>query len=415
MKKIPARRDLSAAPILFAALIALLPVWEMASAAETSTSVKAKGNGASKPAQVEMAAIRVMCEGKTADAQVSVNGVLKGECPLDMEVKPGLIQIRATKKRDEYYDQIFEQSFTLGSGVAKRVEVAFNKRAQFRPEAIARIDKIVDASESAMEMKRRNEIPALETAAAGGDSTAMARLGMFYKYGLAGPADVKKSVDWYRKGAEAGNADAMYEYAWLSERGYQVPKNMTLAIDLYQKSAALGQSEALQRMGRFVEKGGDGFQKDTRLAATYYMKAAEGGGKLSSLMYWGVLPEAEKDAGLATEEKLATIATKIQLRKAEAGEDFEALTDAAGTYTFGTYGNAVNHERALTYYRMGVRQKKKLAAAGDAEANYQLGYWYQEGGLGLLVDKKEAARYYKQAQQLGYPDAAEALSKLQAQ
>ncbi|WP_050475629.1 tetratricopeptide repeat protein [Herbaspirillum rhizosphaerae] len=410
MKKMPDRRDFSVA-----LLIALLPVCGMASGAETSASTKVKGNGASKQAPVDMAVMRVMCEGKTADAQVSVNGVLKGECPLDMEVKAGPIQIRATKKRDEYYDQVFEQSFTLGSGVAKRVEVVSNKRAQFRPEAIARIDKLVDASESAIEAKRRNEIPSLETAAAAGDGAAMARLGLFYKYGLAGASDVKKSVDWYRKGAEAGNADAMYEYARLLERGNLVPKNMGQAIELYQKSAASGQPEALQRMGRFLEKDGDGFQKNPRLAATYYMKSAEAGSKLSSLLYWGVLPEAEKDAGLATEEKLSATATAIQLRKAEAGEDFEALTDAAATYTFGTYGNAVNHERALTYYRMGVRQKKKLAAAGDADANYQLGYWYQEGGLGLLVDKKEAARYYKQAQQLGYPEAAEALRKLQAQ
>ncbi|MCW5300259.1 sel1 repeat family protein [Herbaspirillum lusitanum] len=405
MKKMSSR-----APLLMALLFAS----GMAGAAETAAAAKAKSGGA-KQAPVEMSVMRVLCEGKYADAQVSVNGVLKGECPIDMEVRPGLIQIRATKKRDDYYDQVFEQSFTLGSGVAKRVEVVFNKRPQFRPEAIARADKAVEASEIAMEARRRSEIPVLENAAASGDGAAMARLGAFCRNGLAGPVDLKKSSDWYKKAADAGNAEGMYEYALQSERGYLAPKNMALAVELYQKSAALGEPRALEKIGRFMEKGSDGFQKNPRLAVTYYAKAAEAGNKRASLMYWAALPEAEQDAALATEEKLATAATRIQLRKAEAGEDFDALTDAAATYTFGTYGNAVNPERALTYYRMALRQKKKQAAAGDAQTSYQLGYWYAEGGIGLSADRNEAIRYYKQAQLQGYPDAAEALSKLQSQ
>ncbi|SFA84971.1 TPR repeat [Collimonas sp. OK607] len=395
-------------------LIALLFAHGLVSSAETASPAKAKGANSSKQAPAELSAIRVFCEGKSMDAQVSVNGVLKGECPIDMEVKTGLIQIRATKKRDEYYDQIFEQSFTLGAGVAKRIEVVFNKSPQFRAEAITRVDKAVETSESAMETKRRNEMPSLENAAAAGDGAAMARLGMFWKQGLAGPVDMKKSVDWYRKGADAGNAEAMYEYASLLERGSQVSKNMALAVELYQKSAALGEYRALQKMGMFMEKGSNGIQKNTRMATTYYIKAAEAGSKLSALMYWRTLPEAEKDAGLATEDKLSEAATGIQLRRAEAGEDFEALTDAASTYAFGVYGNAKNPERALTYYRMALRQQKKIAAAGDAVANYQLGYWYEVGAIGLTPDTKDAARYYKQAQQLGYPEATDALNKLQS-
>ncbi|MFL9878666.1 tetratricopeptide repeat protein [Herbaspirillum rhizosphaerae] len=392
-------------------LLALLLAHGLAGAAEP----KAKNANAQKQAPTELSVIRFLCEGKTANSEIRVNGVFKGECPLDMEVKPGLIEITATKKRDDYYEQLFEQSFTLGGGVAKRVDIVFNKRPRFRQDAIERTDKAVEASESAQEVRRRNEIPSLESAAAGGDGAAMARLGMFYRAGLTGPVDMKKSVDWYKKGAEAGNADAMYEYAWLSEQGNRVPKNMALAVELYQKSAALGEPRALQRMGGLTEKGSDGIPKDLRLAGTYYFKAAEAGSKLSSLMYWGILPESEKDAALATEEKLAATATRIQLKKAEAGEDFDALTDAAGTYTFGTYGNAANPELALTYYRMALRQKKKQAAAGDADSNYQLGYWYAEGVLGLPRDKKEAARYYKQAQQLGHPSAAEALRKLESE
>lgn len=370
---------------------------------------------AAKQASAERSAIRVLCEGKNADAVVSVNGALKGECPLDLEVAPGAIQVRAVKKRDEFYESVFEQNFTLGSGVAKRIEVVFNQRPQFRADAMARVDKEVDASQSALELKRRGELPSLEASAANGDAAAMTRLGLFYKNGLAGPVDRKKSVDWYKKGAAAGDADAMYEYALLLEQGKRVDKNMAMAIELYQKSAASGQPAALNRMGRFLERGSDGFQQDRKLAGAYYKKAAEGGNNLSSLMYWSTLPEAEQDAGLAVEEKLATAAARIQMQKAEIGEDTDALLDAGGKYTYGVNGYEKNPARALTYYRIAVRQKRKAVASGDAESIYEFGYWNEKGVGGIPTDRAAAMRYYKQAQQLGSTNAAEALAKLQSE
>lgn len=403
MKKMPNR----------SCLLAILLLAHGVAGAADAAAAKARAAVAARQAPAERAAIRVLCEGKYANAEVSVNGVLKGECPLDLAVAPGLIQIRASKNRDEYYDQVFEQSFTLGADVAKRVEVAFNKRPQLRADAVARIDKQVDASESAQESKRRNEIPALENAAANGDAAAMARLGLFWYRGLAGQADLKKAVEWYRKGADAGNAEAMYVYAIFLERGRLVPENRPLAVGLYQKSAAQGYPQALEKLGDIVNNGSDGFQKDSRLAGSYYKKAAEGGAKLSPLWYWSTLPEAEQDAGLATQTQLELMAARVQVQKAQTGEDLEALMDAASTYTFGVQGYKTNHELALTYYRMAWRQKVKTAAAGDADSNYDLAYW-SEGGIGTNPDRTVALRYYKQAQQAGHPKAAEAVKRLQA-
>src|SRR5450830_246954 len=119
-----------------------------ANAADAATG-KAKAGAAARPAPGERAAMRVLCEGKNADAVVSINGVLKGECPLDLELAAGVVQVRAVKKRDEFYDSVYEKDFTLGAGVAKRVEIVFNKRPQFRLDAIARTDKEVDAAQSA--------------------------------------------------------------------------------------------------------------------------------------------------------------------------------------------------------------------------------------------------------------------------
>jgi TPR repeat protein len=373
--------------------------------AQTSTR---KGTAA------ERSAIRVLCEGKSLDAMVSINGVQKGNCPLDLEVVPGLIKIRAVKKRDEFYDSVFAQEFTLGSGAARRVEVVFNMRRQFRADAVARVDKEVEASQRALEVQRRGEMAALEASAAGGDAAAMARLGLFYKRGLAGPVDMKKAVDWYRRGAEGGDATAMFEYARQLEWGSVVAKDKATAVAFYKKSAAMGNAAALNRVGHLVQQGSDGFQKDIKLAGAYYKKAAEGGNSFSSTMWWGTLPESEQDAGLAVQEALDKIYARIQVEKARTGEDYEEMEGAASIYANGGYGYAEDPARALEYYRMAWRQMSKAAAVGDRDAIYALGY-RSEIGMGMPADRGAAIRYYKKAQQLGDANAAEALNKMQSE
>ncbi|TAN83532.1 MAG: hypothetical protein EPN14_03540 [Gallionella sp.] len=66
--------------------------------------------------------LRVACEGDDAGAEVSVNGKLKGVCPLDIQVDPGTLKLRAVKYGGSLYEQVFEQTIQMGNGVSMAVE-----------------------------------------------------------------------------------------------------------------------------------------------------------------------------------------------------------------------------------------------------------------------------------------------------
>ncbi|MCV2353303.1 SUMF1/EgtB/PvdO family nonheme iron enzyme [Paucibacter sp. B2R-40] len=66
--------------------------------------------------------LRVGCEGADAGAEVSINGKFKGECPLDIQVEEGSLQLRLVKAVDATHERIFEQTVRIGDGVVKRVD-----------------------------------------------------------------------------------------------------------------------------------------------------------------------------------------------------------------------------------------------------------------------------------------------------
>ena len=59
---------------------------------------------------------------------------------------------------------------------------------------------------------------------------------------------------------------------------------------------------------------------------------------------------------------------------------------------------------------MNIEELKKRAAAGDAEAQFNLGanYWY---GLGVEQNYEEAVKWWRLAAEKGNEDAKEALEK----
>jgi TPR repeat protein len=58
------------------------------------------------------------------------------------------------------------------------------------------------------------------------------------------------------------------------------------------------------------------------------------------------------------------------------------------------------------YYEEAVTMWQDLAAAGDAQAQFNLGLMYH-GGLGLPRDESEAVKLYEMAAEGGYPAAQE--------
>jgi formylglycine-generating enzyme required for sulfatase activity len=80
------------------------------------TNANAKGSG-----------IKVHCEEENVGAEITINGVFKGECPLVIEVEPGRLTFRAFKS-DSNYDYVFEQDIRMGDGALKDIYVVLEKR-----------------------------------------------------------------------------------------------------------------------------------------------------------------------------------------------------------------------------------------------------------------------------------------------
>ncbi len=92
--------------------------------------------------------LRISCEGDSARAEVSINGQFKGECPMDVEVKAGDIRVRAVKNQNVEVERVFEDSFRLGDGVMKRVEIQLG-RPQYTAEGMRRLQARKQAEEEA--------------------------------------------------------------------------------------------------------------------------------------------------------------------------------------------------------------------------------------------------------------------------
>jgi hypothetical protein len=68
--------------------------------------------------------LRIACDPGASGGEVSINGKFKGECPLDVQVAAGTLQIKV-KKNISGKTETFEQTVRLGDDVVKRIDVSF--------------------------------------------------------------------------------------------------------------------------------------------------------------------------------------------------------------------------------------------------------------------------------------------------
>jgi hypothetical protein len=77
--------------------------------------------------------LRLRCEGEAAGAVVSINGVKKGECPIDLVVPEGKVVVKVRQSVDQYRFKTFEKELFLPAGAMKRETVQLGP-IQFTPE-----------------------------------------------------------------------------------------------------------------------------------------------------------------------------------------------------------------------------------------------------------------------------------------
>lgn len=214
------------------------------------------------------AGLRVICEGDSQGAEVTVNGVFKGECPIDLKVAPGTAKVSVQKKTSGGY-LWFYQEFRLGDGSLKKVEVWPLKIASDDLPRMAGAEK-GDANYMALASflygfqqsqanrrddevgKKRNCEQAVrwgEKAMDAGYShySLMFPMARRYKDGCGVDVDTERADQLNRDGvklaraaADQGDAAAMY---WLGSAYYEgmgVPVDRGEAFNWANKGAGLG-------------------------------------------------------------------------------------------------------------------------------------------------------------------------------
>lgn len=171
----------------------------------------------SSEAQAAGSLLRVVCEGPDTGAEITINGVFKGECPLDIHVNAGSIQLRLVKKVDAERERVFQQEFRMGDGVVKKVEAVLSA-PQWNAEGLRREREREAARQAAAAEAKRADDELLQQqklAAEAGDAGAMLALAERHETGSGLPKSDEQATAWYRKAAAAGNEAAKFKLSAL--------------------------------------------------------------------------------------------------------------------------------------------------------------------------------------------------------
>ncbi len=84
--------------------------------------------------------LRIACEGEDVRAEVEINGKFRGECPLDIQVPAGTVQLAVRKKAGAEKERLFTDEFRIGDDTIKKVEVRLGA-SQWNAKTLAAIRK----------------------------------------------------------------------------------------------------------------------------------------------------------------------------------------------------------------------------------------------------------------------------------
>ena len=211
--------------------------------------------------------LRVTCEGNGEGAEVYINGELKGECPIDLQVPKGTVKLSARKKYD-HGEYRFYQEFLLGDGAAKRVEVwalpvatvdlmKANQAEAGDAVAMSVIHKLyytyglysknVDAARKNYEQALRWGLKAVDAGNKSPD--LMFQLGDIYLHGLGTDVNTERADQWYKRGLELGEAAA--------EKGDTDAMKALASAYVYGQGVSVDKSEAARWLNKAKDKGAD--------------------------------------------------------------------------------------------------------------------------------------------------------------
>jgi TPR repeat protein len=354
-------------------------------------AARAPAAGGAKPSVI----VRLVCEDESAGAEVTLNGVFKGECPLDMNIEPGTFKLRATKQEGAERERVYETELVLAADTIKRITLTLSEprltRAGQQAEA-ARADAM--QRQAAAELLKREQAEAarvqaqqqLVANAEAGQPDAMVRLADMYENGRQVARDVNKAFALYQRAAATGHPAGMGGLGAMYLNGWGTPRNAPVAEGWLRKAAMAGDGRGMNGLANLYEAGAGGLSLDRTLALDWKLRAAEAG-NLRAIANMG---ERYVDGDGVTRDRVKGLA--LLRRAAEAGSA-DAMTTLATCYRMGK-GVVEDIPQALVLYR-------KAAELGDGSAMNELGAAYASADMGLPKDERMAASWFRKGAEAG--------------
>ncbi len=263
--------------------------------------------------------LRIACNGSNKGAEVEINGKFKGECPLDLQVPEGKVNLKVWQAVDDLEERVYEEKMRIGDGVVKKVDVVLGP-SQLSQKGNQYLDKYYAA-----------KLHEDEQLANSGDVKAMMEMAKHYRFGYHGilQRSEEKMVLLMRKAADGGHPEAM---RWLSV---------------------------------FYAEGKPGFLKSKEQSLTWRIRAAEAGDQLaiSELAYgysfggYGLHEDAAQ--GKIWDRK----GFEVNLKNSRAG-DPQSMANVGRNYIDGI-GVEENRTEGLKWLQQSAATYRTLADAGD--------------------------------------------------
>lgn len=218
------------------------------------------------------AGLRIICDGYIEGGEVSINGVFRGECPIDLKVPAGTAKV-SVRKKDGHALLWYFQELRLGDNSMKKIDVwplwVSNSWAPVLEDAekggVNGIEKAFLGYSLGATITTKNESQAnknrdcqqairwgTKAVEAGTTSiTLMFSLGETYRDGCGDGADqvkadrfTRQGVELARQAAARNDPDGMF---WLGRAYYEgmgVPSDRNEAVKWMRKSAESGSDVA---------------------------------------------------------------------------------------------------------------------------------------------------------------------------
>ena len=223
--------------------------------------------------------------------------------------------------------------------------------------------------------------------------------------------DLEVATDWLSRAAECGDADAQYILGQIYTSGEQilnnvlkmdsdgegVPEDRAQAVKWYRCAAEQGHADAQYKLGLMYLRG-DGVPQDDAQAVKWVTCAA---------VEQGSIPIEDAKHHMRLLIRMAMFHFEACARSSPPPDFSKIMYDELNSIVSGLGEKTRKYFPWL--YESALREFRKLAELGDAEAQYVLGRTYALGA-GLEKDPTQAVQWFTRAAELGHLKAQYALA-----